>query len=399
MRVSASLNSPRTYLTPVLVLWSWLATPAAAHAQEHQHGPPALPGWSITIAAQAFLNTNLQGRKFTDFYQFESQNWFMADVLHTAGLHRFGTHLMLSLEPFTLRRLGSAQVFQTGETLDGAPLIDYQHPHDLIMALEGVYEWTPHEGTRLRVSGGPVGSAALGPPPTMHRASAAGNPTMPLAHHQLDSTHIARSVVTAGGWRGALGLEASMFKGREPDEDRVGLDVGMPDSWSARVSWSQDSWYVQASGGHLKQPEPNEPFDVTRVTASAGFAGRAWSGDLNVTIAAGRNVEFYGNMDAWLAEASWRRARHAVHVRVESVEKNILTAGGLHPPGSTHPHITSRVGAATIGYAIRVADTQAGTFSPGADVTLHAVPMNLRDSYGDRPVSFHVYVHWTVGRH
>ena len=35
---------------------------------------------------------------------------------------------MLSFEPFTLRDLGSSQVFQTGETFGGAPLIDYQHP-------------------------------------------------------------------------------------------------------------------------------------------------------------------------------------------------------------------------------------------------------------------------------
>lgn len=31
--------------------------------------------------------------------------------------------------------LGSPQVFQTGETFNDAPLIDYRHPHDLIMNL------------------------------------------------------------------------------------------------------------------------------------------------------------------------------------------------------------------------------------------------------------------------
>ena len=46
---------------------------------------------------------------------------------------------MFSLEPFTLRDIGSPQVFQTGETFNGAPLIDYQHPHDLIMNLGGEY--------------------------------------------------------------------------------------------------------------------------------------------------------------------------------------------------------------------------------------------------------------------
>ena len=42
---------------------------------------------------------------------------------------------MVSLEPFTIQPLGSPQVFQTGETYRRAPLIDYQHPHDLFMQL------------------------------------------------------------------------------------------------------------------------------------------------------------------------------------------------------------------------------------------------------------------------
>ena len=32
-------------------------------------------------------------------------------------------------------------------------------------------------------------------------------------------------------------MEASVFRGREPDEDRVRLDMGALDSVSARVSW------------------------------------------------------------------------------------------------------------------------------------------------------------------
>jgi hypothetical protein len=53
---------------------------------------------------------------------------------------------MLSLEPFTIGKLvyaggarveagGSPQLFQTGESWQNAPLVNYQHPHDLIMGL------------------------------------------------------------------------------------------------------------------------------------------------------------------------------------------------------------------------------------------------------------------------
>ena len=38
-----------------------------------------------------------------------------------------------------------------------------------------------------------MGEPALGPVPFMHRASAAENPTAPIAHHIFDSTHIASS--------------------------------------------------------------------------------------------------------------------------------------------------------------------------------------------------------------
>lgn len=382
-----------------MAIWTCLGFAPVASAQIHQHGGAVTgPGWQVALDSQVFVSANLQVRKFTDFYQVESPNWFMAEARRGTGPHRLAVTLMASLEPFTLRRLGSAQVFQTGETLDGAPLIDYQHPHDLIMGLETAYAWAPSSRTELRFRGGPVGEATLGPPAVMHRASAAGNPTIPLSHHQLDSTHISRSVIAMGIAHRFLMLEASAFKGREPDEDRLDLDLGVPDSWAARMSFTAGAWSGQISGAHLRRPEPNEPFDVVRLTASAAYHRRAWNGDLDFTVAAGRNQEFYGDKDAVLVEGAWRRPTHAVHVRVESAEKNILTAGGLHPPGFTHPHITSRIGAATAGYAYTVARTRAGVFSLGGDATMHAVPRNLQDSYGTRPFSAHVYLHWTFHR-
>jgi len=301
---------------------------------------------------------------------------------------------MFSLEPFTLRRLGSAQVFQTGETLDGAPLIDYQHPHDLMMGLEATFEWMPAKTTRLRIGGGPVGAAALGPVAFMHRASAVDNPTVPLAHHQLDSTHIARSVVTLGVTHRSFTVEASAFKGREPDEDRLDLDLGVPDSWSGRVTWAQGSWQAQVSAGRLRQPEPNEPFDVTRITASVSYEGTVRSAPIAFTIAAGRNREFYGDVGGVLAEAAIHpgpSSPHSFYIRGEVVEKNILTAGGLHPPGFTHPHVLSTIGAVTFGYARDVARR----IGAGGDVTVYAVDPNLEDSYG-QPVSFHIYLRWRL---
>ena len=71
-----------------------------------------------------------------------------------------------------------------------------------------------------------VGSPSIGPPAFMHRPSASENPQAPLSHHHMDSTHVTPGVVrggvTAGEWR----TEASWFRGREPDENRMDLDLG-----------------------------------------------------------------------------------------------------------------------------------------------------------------------------
>ena len=98
---------------------------------------------------------------------------------------------MFSLEPFTLREIGSAQVFQTGETYQHLPLIDYQHPHDLVMAAGVAYEWPAMGDDEARLEADAVGAPALGPTPFMHRASAEANPDGPAqpspsgrdAHH------------------------------------------------------------------------------------------------------------------------------------------------------------------------------------------------------------------------
>ena len=43
---------------------------------------------------------------------------------------------MLSLEAFTMEGQGSPQLFQTGESYNRNPLVNYQHPHDFLMGLE-----------------------------------------------------------------------------------------------------------------------------------------------------------------------------------------------------------------------------------------------------------------------
>ena len=203
-----------------------------APAAEHQHvheAPAQTASWHVMQDGVAFLTYNRQGgsRGGRDF---GSQNWWMGMAQRRAGTGTLQLNLMLSLDPITLGNDGYREIFQAGETLDGRPLIDRQHPHDALMQAAIVWRTPVGGGNTLTLAGAPVGEPALGPVAFMHRASAVENPTAPLSHHTLDATHIAMGVLTAGLDRGPWTIESSLFQGREPDEQR--WDSHGP--WTAR---------------------------------------------------------------------------------------------------------------------------------------------------------------------
>jgi hypothetical protein len=378
-----------------------LIAPAAASAQDAHagHVMAAEPesAWTWSWDANVFAGWNYQRRLFTDFQRLESQNWLMGSGARAAAGGRFRLTAMLSFEPFTMQALGSAQVFQTGETYREAPLIDYQHPHDLVMALGGSFARTV-ASTRAFLEVDAVGSPAIGPPVFMHRPSAADNPQAPLSHHLIDSTHITPGVVTAGITRAAVSLEGSWFRGLEPDENRTDIDFGRLDSWALRGRWQHGAWDAQVSGAHLTTPEWLEPFsNITRLTASAGYT-RA-DGRLAALVAWGQNREIHGVLDGYLFEATLRaRSSDAFYTRVEYTTKDILGAGGRHPQGFTHFHPLSKVGALTAGYVRDIHAARSGRYGAGADITVYQVPTNLQSNYGTSPLSFHVFLRYHPAR-
>jgi hypothetical protein len=380
----------------LLALTALLANVVPAFAQHEHHQTPPDQGWGWSIDSNAFLTGNIQERKFRDFHQVESQNWMMGAGSRRIGVGALRVHGMLSLEPFTLRDLGSSQVFQTGETFNGAPLIDYQHPHDLIMGLAAALE-CPIARTTVQLRGGLVDAPALGPTPFMHRASANLHPTAPLAHHQLDSTHITHGAVTLGVRANAWQFETSAFRGREPDEDRTDLDLGPLDSYSIRGSWIRGGTRAQASVGWLEDPHITEPGDVTRITATVEHQGEIMGREAAIALAWGQNRHVASDESAWLAEGTLAVGNRGTgYLRAELTDKHILGAGGAHPPEVAHPHIISRIGAITAGYSHTIWRDPLSAVAVGADVTGYRVPTELRESYG-QPVSFHVFARWTAG--
>jgi len=79
-------------------------------------------------------------------------------------------------------------------------------------------------------------------------------------------------------------MEASAFRGEEPDENRYNIEAPKLDSYSQRLSWSSGPWEAQVSAGHLHQPEWFEPYDDTRITASVGDQGALGSRPLAATL-------------------------------------------------------------------------------------------------------------------
>jgi hypothetical protein len=302
---------------------------------------------------------------------------------------------------------GYPLLFQTGETADGRePLIDRQHPHDFLMQASASYRMPVGRGYSLTFTGAPVGEPALGPVAFMHRASAFENPTAPLSHHTLDSTHITMGVLTAGLDRGPWQVEASTFHGAEPDEDRWDLmDPGALDSWSVR-GWYRPTtaWTFQLSHGFLKNPEASETGDVRRTSVSGSWMRkRGDHGWTAATIAYGRNNEVGGDFNAIIGEITHTRDRaHPIsfYSRWESlqVEDDLLRFGvhGFSEEGGRKRHVPETgagrdwLTALTLGGAQALGKPWGLDLGVGADVTFYVVPAILQPNYGSSLASFHV---------
>ena len=344
----------------------------------------------------------------------ESENWFMLMAERDAGPGRFMLRGMFSAEPWTAPRRGFPELFQTGETFEGRPIIDAQHPHDLFMELAAAYNVKLFERVALNFYGGPVGEPALGPTAFMHRMSASENPAAPLGHHWQDSTHITHGVITAGVTAGRFRIESSLFHGAEPDENRKDIEMGKLDSWSGRIWFTPTpDWSMQFSYGHLVHPEILEPGNLRRMTASISH-NRSWSnGNWATSLIWGRNNELHGNSNAYLLESTANFLdKNYLYTRMELVDKqglleeNIFGRRGLdefHPIGNgfeigDHFDQFFRVGAFTFGGVRDVLVDPKLRIGIGADVTLYHMPDGLKPIYGSSPASFHVFIRIRPGK-
>lgn len=362
-------------------------------------GTMPMPRWMIMPLGIARLAYNDQGGPSGEEV-LESTNWSMLMGQRDVGPGRLTLMLMNSLEPATLEDGGSPTLFQTGETFEGRPLVDRQHPHEFFMNLSAAYRLPLGSRAAAWMQLAPVGEPALGPTAFMHRASSGENLASPLGHHWQDATHITFNVATIGaGWEW-VSLEASAFRGREPDENRWNIDGGKPDSFSGRATFRfMNGWSGQVSYGYLHEPESLEPGDLHRTTASIHY-GAMGDGTFAATLLWGRNDEEHGATDSLLLEGAYQLTRaDQVYGRAEYVEKEypLLFFKEEREPAPGIPEV-AEIGAFTAGY-LRSFDLL-GTLKlgVGADVTIYRFPSGLEPIYGDFPVSTHAFLRLRWGR-
>jgi hypothetical protein len=354
--------------------------------------------WLLFIHADAKLGVNSQGgpRGIT---KFESQNWIMPMAFRRVGSGTLQLRGMFSLEPFTFSPGGSPQLFQTGETYQGRALIDKQHPHDLFMELSATYTLALGERATWFTYVGFPGEPSLGPTAFMHRASASENPTAPLSHHLQDSSHISFGVFSTGFTYRWIKLEASLFNGREPDENRYDFEFNPWNSRAVRFSIAPTkNLAMQWSYGFLKNPEALKPGDVRRMTASLSYNKRFARGNLATSFIWGRNDENHTNdvetLNGYVAESTLNFFdKNYVYTRLELVDKvDLLSHDEASRLGIDDHHAIFRIGAYTFGAARDVWNTEKFSLAVGGDLTFYSKPDALDSVYGSNPVSYKIFV-------
>jgi hypothetical protein len=345
-------------------------------------------GWNVMAHGTVFVTYNQQGGPRGEG-KAESENYLMTMEQHSLGPGTLLLRQMFSAEALTSPHPGFPELFQTGETYHGQPLVDHQHPHNVFSELAALYTVPINEKISWLLYGGPVGEPALGPVAFLHRQSASENPAAPLGHHLEDSTHISFGVVTTGFVIERFKIEASAFNAHEPNEQRWSIQLAPLDSWSFRGSWAPTrNWVAQYSYGHLSHPEALEPGSQARQTASVAYNRPFLRGNWSTTALWGRVQKEFETfpLNGYLAESTLNFfARDYAYTRLELVDKD-----ELFPDAPIHP--SYRIGAYTFGGVRDFVHNPHWQVGLGADVTFYSKPAVLNASYGANPVSFHFFL-------
>jgi hypothetical protein len=390
--------------------------PYAVPRQTLIPGTPGMPGgYHVMVNAFGQLqNVGLGGHRIANpdvhswnggaTYPLLTDDWVMGYGRDTGGWVE--GLLMLNFEPLTNYSAGIPELGQSGEGL-----WDAQHSHQLIhqamvavhplAGLEGWHPWSRssmmHEGRYdLSLFGG-QGSATIGPPIFMHRASSPG-PTVPRKHHKGENPHETLPVVGAAFRVDDTWIEASAFSAREltPQDSRLYPHPDAPASFAARVRHTfWNGLEIQVSGERLRDQGQGEP-DAYQLSASA-YGWREvrgwrldglldWAIDAPDADASGNRHTAQGALAEFAARTPNRRQTMWARSEYNQREESPASGGGVSSPWffetAGFEHVV--VGGAKSGL-------QLGLF---AEATYVNIPPSLRAFYGtDSAVTVNVGVH------
>ncbi len=357
--------------------------------------------WMYMFHGNIFVRYNKQdvGDKGTrGDEKIDAPNWFMAMGQRRVGQKGlFHFNAMFSLDPL-FGGDGYPLLFQTGETFEGKPLVDRQHPHNLFSELSIAYTQSFTKDIDAFVYFGYPGEPALGPVAFMHRPSSLNNLDSPLGHHWQDATHITFGVATLGFRYKIFKVDGSIFTGREPGEARYGFDKPTFDSYSYRLTVNPvRTLSAQVSHAFIKSPETVEPEeDVKRTTASLTHS-LPLTGEnhfLTSTFVWGYNDSGDDHQEnSYTFESNLQLDRFAVYSRYESIEKS---ASELLLEGF-EDHELFGINALTIGLNYTILRQWNTNLAVGAQGTLYSADSKLDAVYGNNPKSLEIYMRISPG--
>jgi hypothetical protein len=376
-------------------------------------GTPGMPGGfhlmvnafgqiqNVGLGGYRISNANVHGWNGGATYPLLTDDWLMGYGRDAGGWVE--GLLMLNFEPFTNASAGIPELGQSGEGL-----WDAQHSHQLIHQamvavhpLAGLDGWRPQSMMQegrfdLSIFGG-QGSATIGPPIFMHRASSPG-PTVPRKHHKGENPHETFPDLGAALRIDDTWIEASAFSALEltPQDSRFYPHVDPPGSFAARVRHTLgQSLEVQLSGERLRDQGQGEP-DAYQLSASAyGWRDvRAWrlDGLLDWAIdapdadASGDRHTAQGALLELAARSPNRRQTMWIRSEFNQREESPAWGGGVSSPWlfetAGFEHVV--LGGARSGL-------QLGLF---AEATYINIPPSLRGFYGtDSAVTLNAGLH------
>lgn len=369
---------------------TWLPESSPMYGKMSEQG-----SWQLMQMGLAIMAYGDSGGKRGESQLYGATQYMLMGQKRDTNERVLGLRGMFSLDPLTNGKKGYPNLFQTGETANGKPLKDRQHPHDLIMEIAATYSAPLTKSIRGFLYLAPAGEPALGPAAFQHRPSAWDNPSAPISHHWLDGTHITYGVMTAGitvtdKWK----VESSVFNGQEPNENRYTIDPIRLNSYAGRITHNPTKDIsLQASYGFMKSPEALEPgVNLHRLTLSVMHNKAFENGDnLASMIALGQNIKAgsHSQTTALLAETAYTHGNQTYFARLDSTQKDELV--GV-PTGAY------RVQKLSIGGIHNLKQSENGQQGIGATLDFYAYPSTLKSAYGSAPLSATLFYRWRFGK-